>query len=309
MSKEVELKLLFTQKHQNELINFFNNLKNSQLVNTNTLQNRYFDTADLALRAVDMGLRVRCCEGQSEQTIKTKGNLMGGLHSRLEYNVNIQGGEPQLSLFPEQIWRNTNINVDNIQQHLQCLFNTDFERTTWHVSFNNSVIEIAIDIGDIVTRNKKEKICELELELLSGEARDLIELAIMVAKDVPVRLGYASKAKRGYKLASMASAKCVSESNLFHYRDKLSYSELLTHWQMLDEAMDNRSIDKSLYCDQLQQLLMQISHYQEVNNCNDSQSLLSYIEKVKAANTYFDAKKLREFGLLQLRLMKNAMAE
>ncbi|HBF47976.1 MAG TPA: adenylate cyclase, partial [Shewanella frigidimarina] len=68
------------------------------------LTNGYFDTDDLQLRRWDMGLRVRGFDNQLEQTIKTAGRVVGGIHSRPEYNVNIDQKTPILSRFPKEIW-------------------------------------------------------------------------------------------------------------------------------------------------------------------------------------------------------------
>jgi len=48
------------------------------------LDNLYFDTADLQLRSLDYGLRIRSENGQHEQTIKLAGSSVGGLHQRPE---------------------------------------------------------------------------------------------------------------------------------------------------------------------------------------------------------------------------------
>ncbi len=51
-------------------------------VANNTLTNCYFDTKELSFRKHDFGLRVRSKNEQREQTIKTAGQTIGGLHKR-----------------------------------------------------------------------------------------------------------------------------------------------------------------------------------------------------------------------------------
>ena len=52
---------------------------------------------------MDMGLRIRSHNGHIEQTIKTAGVPIGGLHPRPEYNVDIHSAVPNLALFQQEI--------------------------------------------------------------------------------------------------------------------------------------------------------------------------------------------------------------
>lgn len=208
MNAEIELKLFFQLEQQQALIDLLDSLPNSEQQACRYLSNGYFDTPDLQLRRWDMGLRVRGCGGKREQTIKTAGTVIGGIHSRPEYNIEIDRAEPELNLFPKNIWPNA-ANISAVQSKLTCLFNTDFDRRTWHIYVDESLVEVALDIGKVsVTREgetKSEPICELEFELMAGKTGALIDLGIKVAASIPVRLGKASKAFRGYRLAAKSS--------------------------------------------------------------------------------------------------------
>ena len=208
MDAEIELKLFFQLEHKDELIQLLDNIPHSQPQGCRHLINAYFDTAELQLRRWDMGLRVRDCEGVFEQTIKTRGSVIAGIHSRPEFNVDIEQNCPILALFPEKIWPEQ-ANISSVQSELTCLFNTDFSRRTWHIYVDNSLIEVALDVGnvvvDIVSEQRTEPICELEFELMVGEVASLIKLGLLVADSLPVRLGKMSKAQRGYRLAAQAS--------------------------------------------------------------------------------------------------------
>lgn len=208
MNAEIELKLFFQLEQQQALIDLLDSLPDSEQKACRYLSNGYFDTPDLQLRRWDMGLRVRGCDGKREQTIKTAGTVIGGIHSRPEYNIDIDRAEPELNLFPKNIWPNV-ANISAVQSQLTCLFNTDFDRRTWHIYVDESLVEVALDIGKVsVTREgetKFEPICELEFELMAGKTGALIDLGIKVAASIPVRLGKASKAFRGYRLAAQSS--------------------------------------------------------------------------------------------------------
>ncbi|WP_252345791.1 inorganic triphosphatase, partial [Shewanella indica] len=201
---EIELKLFFPATEVSQLTTFLNSLPAATSQGCQQLSNGYYDTPELALRQLDMGLRVRGCDGKREQTIKTAGRVSGGIHSRPEYNVDIDANSPVLSLFPAEIWPE-NTDIDGLQARLGCLFHTDFQRCCWLVIQGDSLIELALDTGTISAGGRSESLCELEFELKRGRAADLLPLAQQVAANVPLRLGKASKAQRGYRLAQQAS--------------------------------------------------------------------------------------------------------
>ncbi|WP_447018370.1 CYTH domain-containing protein [Shewanella algae] len=201
---EIELKLFFPATEVSRLTTFLNSLPAATSQGCQQLSNGYYDTPELALRQLDMGLRVRGCDGKREQTIKTAGRVSGGIHSRPEYNVDIDANSPVLSLFPAEIWPE-NSDIDALQARLACLFHTDFQRCRWLVVQGESLIELALDTGTIAAGGQSESLCELEFELKRGRAADLLPLAQQVAANLPMRLGKASKAQRGYRLAQQAS--------------------------------------------------------------------------------------------------------
>jgi triphosphatase len=201
MVTEIELKYLVisenTQAKISQLLlekNLANNCQQKQLSNC------YFDTPQLDFRAHDMGLRVRGSDGVMEQTIKTSGVVIGGLHQRPEYNVDIDSKFPTLSLFPTEIWQASQ-KVEELQQNLVSLFSTDFLRTLWLVSMPcGAKVEIAFDQGDISSDGRSEIICEMELELVTGDKQALFTLAKELFSVLLVRPSSESKAARGYRL-------------------------------------------------------------------------------------------------------------
>ena len=54
------------------------------------LFNQYFDTEDRQLSKHGIGFRIRSHEDNVEQTVKTAGSVVGGLHQRPEYNIPLQ---------------------------------------------------------------------------------------------------------------------------------------------------------------------------------------------------------------------------
>lgn len=203
MTQEIEIKFCLNPDFHADIAGFIEEIcaKEQKI---NNLGNSYFDTPDLALRRLDMGLRIRRWGDQAEQTIKCRGQGVGGLHSRPEYNAPVSGDTPDLALFPATIWPQ-GCDVAALQQALSPLFRTDFARTTWQVVYQGAEIELAHDRGEIEGRLGREPIDELELELKSGPAVALFELAARLLALGGLRPGHQSKAQRGYLLAGQGT--------------------------------------------------------------------------------------------------------
>ncbi len=94
-----------------------------------------------------------------------------------------------------------------MRERLQPVFRTDFDRAARLVSFpDGTAAELALDHGEIRAGSRTAPISEAEIELKTGDAQRLFELARELARDVPLRLGHATKAERGYALAGAAAA-------------------------------------------------------------------------------------------------------
>jgi len=244
MDAEIELKLFIQSQHHDLLKKILNDYPNSTPQGQKKLTNGYFDTDDLQLRRWDMGLRVRGFDNQLEQTIKTAGRVVGGIHSRPEYNVSIDQKTPILSRFPKEIWPTGN-DLDKVSASLTCIFETNFERQTWHIYLNDSLVEVALDVGEIIAQHQIDPICELEFELLAGNTSALIQLAIDVAKSVPFRLGKASKAQRGYQLAGKSKPVAIemleyislSKNNNLQQTLSTILETGLERWQLIEHML------------------------------------------------------------------------
>lgn len=165
------------------------------------LQNAYFDTPSRELRALDIGLRTRCCDGVCEQTIKLASQNIGSLHQREEYNLPIEGNRPNLHDFKPEIWPH-GVSVAALQESIYPLFSTNFIRRTWLIETQSgSHIELVLDKGEVAANAKVESISEIEIELIKGEQADLFALAEKLITQLPLRFGLYSKAAKGYFLA------------------------------------------------------------------------------------------------------------
>lgn len=206
MSLEVELKLTLTEAMTPALAGQIEQVLTSlaqhcQPMPASQLLNAYFDTAAQWFRQHDSGLRSRLKQGRYEQTIKLAGQQHGGAHIRPEYNLPCDSVIPQLSAFPAQIWP-TGTDIALLQQQLQELFRTDFIRQGWLLTLaDGTVVEAVLDQGQVLAADQCETILELELELVQGNAEMLFSLAQQLIRQLPLQLGFQSKAERGYRLA------------------------------------------------------------------------------------------------------------
>jgi triphosphatase len=220
MTIEIELKYLVQSAFDAEKITRIFKQKNIQFTyQEKQLENSYFDTPSFNLRQFDMGLRIRRNNEHCEQTIKTAGQVVGGLHSRPEYNIDLDASHgrsfPLLSLFPHDIW-DVKQSISEIQDELIVLFNTNFTRCTWLISDeDDNEIELAFDQGSITSGTRSEQICELELELVKGVPEALFNLAEILFNELHIRPGIKSKAARGYALYNGRSEVYSTTSALF----------------------------------------------------------------------------------------------
>ena len=167
------------------------------------LTNDYFDSENLDLRKMDIGLRIRSQADKYEQTIKTAGKVISGLHQRPEYNIDLENNHLALALFPKHIWPD-NFDVNALQKKLQVIFTTNFIRQAWLINQGNSQIELALDRGTINTSSCQQPLVinELEIELVNGEQQALFKLAEQLKAIVTIEPGNLSKAARGYALSN-----------------------------------------------------------------------------------------------------------
>lgn len=257
MSTEIEIKFVVTSDVKIALETL---LQNYEILKheIKPLSNTYFDTKTYQFRQFDFGLRIRRSVNFAEQTIKTAGDVRGGLHQRPEYNCPVSGETPTLSDFPAEIWP-VGANISQLQADLINLFTTDFERTYWHIQMpNDAKIEVVFDEGMVRSGEDCYPLCEIELELITGEVDDLFKLAEQISVLGGVRLGNVSKAKRGYQLSGLYEPKVselsivsISEAEeslaaIFHNTLMQSYHHWQHHEQLYLETADHKALSEVL---------------------------------------------------------------
>jgi inorganic triphosphatase YgiF len=191
---EIELKLEFDPASR-ERLNATEPLTGAE-GRTEHLITTYFDTPDRQIWKAGYSVRIRRKGGKRIQTIKAMGGA--GLFARGEWEREVDGDTPvldtagnvpTLAIDPKVLGRTGEI------------FATDVLRTARTIDDGKARFECAIDEGEIRAGRHKLTLNEIELEMKDGSPRSLFDFARRLDADVPLRLGVASKAERGYRLA------------------------------------------------------------------------------------------------------------
>lgn len=201
MSIETELKLRMTPEHLAKLRRhaLFREYQITAPV-LRRLYNVYYDTPKLQLQKNRMALRLRRDNGVWLQTLKGGGQIKGGLHQRHEWEVPVPSATLDFSSLDEEVWGEHL--PEAIRGELAPVFITDFNRSSRLLEWQGAVIEVCMDHGMVKTEQRSSPVCEVELELKSGSARQLFALAQALLDIVPFELEVVSKAELGFRLLS-----------------------------------------------------------------------------------------------------------
>ena len=177
----------------------------------------YYDTAGGKLRKHGFTLRVRSTDDGFVQTVKSL-DSGAGLFSRGEWESPVKSIEPHV----EQLEHTPAGDVG--AKRLRAVVRSEVERKTWRSKKNDSLLEFAFDEGQLKADDRKASVCELEIELLKGDAASAFEIARDLAEHVPVRIGVLSKAERGFALADDALDR-VTKAESVPVRSEMAVAE------------------------------------------------------------------------------------
>ncbi|MGH8809417.1 MAG: CHAD domain-containing protein [Noviherbaspirillum sp.] len=165
----------------------------------------YFDTPDQQVRQKEAALRVRQVDHGWVQTLKGGGRVEAGLHQRDEWEGRVDGPALDLGTLRDMVGAHTPwtkmLRDPALAQQLVPIFSTRITRTIWELVLpDGEEIECALDLGTLEHEDTRLPIHELELELKAGNPQRLFDFALQLLDTVPMRIGNASKAERGYTL-------------------------------------------------------------------------------------------------------------
>lgn len=171
-------------------------LQSAEAVEPASLVTAYYDTPARDLREAGLTLRVRAQGGRFVQTVKAGAGGIG-LFDRAEWESEIAGDAPDPAAWAgtaaEPVLREAGAAPER-------LFSSVMMRRVVPVVQGASRILVTVDEGRIEGPAGDAPLCELELELESGQAADLFALAQVLAETVPLRLGVMAKSARGFAL-------------------------------------------------------------------------------------------------------------
>ncbi|WGT63857.1 CYTH and CHAD domain-containing protein [Variovorax paradoxus] len=219
------------------------------------LQARYFDTADQALAAQGMVLRLRKEGPRWVQTVKATGD--NALH-RLEHNVDLGavsgGASPAVDPQRHQgtsVGERLAMVLAESGAPLVERQSTDIVRLTRDVRVagtDAAVVELALDVGKVVANagtpeQRESPVCELELELKRGNVQGLVELARRWSQQHGLWFSTVSKAERGARLLARLEAVPAVKAEAPRFADEK------------DDKRDGRAIQKAVVAACLAQIL------------------------------------------------------
>lgn len=167
-----------------------------------TLRATYFDTPGLDLSGRALSLRVRKESRQFVQCFKAKpGASASDAFARLEWEWPVPGPDLDVSLLfgdPAVKKLLKGLKIDDLSP----LFSTHIKRQTRLMTTpGGAAVRCDLDRGHIMSGEREVPVFELELELITGDVRDVLDMGRLLTASVPTRLSSRTKAKRGRDLA------------------------------------------------------------------------------------------------------------
>jgi len=210
-STEIELKLAAVKGKPGLARKAFGKVR----LQRTSIEDVYFDTPDANLRRRGLVLRLRHDGGRWLQTLKAAARSRSIVPVRGEWEVRLpaQGGMPTLDLerfgiAPLRLLLRKRLETSELAP----VFRVKTVRERGTLSHGESMIEVALDLGelraDIDGQRRRLPLAEVELELKSGRAEDLLAVAsTLVSEHHGLRLVPAlrTKSERGYALAGVSN--------------------------------------------------------------------------------------------------------
>ena len=209
MIKEIELKYTLKDRKQAEeiwedpVLYAACNLETRESVCMSAI---YFDTRDSILARSGMSLRIRREGEHSVLSIKNKGITENGLHRRDENNMPYTGEVDENTVFrPDRdMLAESELGSSLLKliddRDLYPVIHMNYLRRRFRMDSGDSFVEVAIDTGEISTETASIPVCELEIELYSGDVDDMIAFGNKLADRYGIEREDITKYARGLEL-------------------------------------------------------------------------------------------------------------
>jgi inorganic triphosphatase YgiF len=167
------------------------------------LRSIYYDTPERELRAAGAALRLRYERRRSTQTLKADRAPQTGYAERMEWSAPAPRGRLNPRGIPRaRVRAAIGLDPGALWERLRPVFETRFTRRSARVTLAGGArVEACLDEGHIEAGGRRERIRELELELLDGAPTALLSFARDLVASLGAALEPRSKAERGYRLS------------------------------------------------------------------------------------------------------------
>ncbi|MGY3074289.1 triphosphatase [Bradyrhizobium sp. LM6.10] len=162
------------------------------------LKSVYYDTPERTLRRNGLSLRVRQSGARFVQTLKT--DAVDDPLRRGEWEARVSSLAPDLALAMPFIAEKLRSHLE--AQPLEAVFTADVHRHARMVDLPSGTVEIAFDRGVLTAGDRTLPVSEIELELKSGSASAIYEIALRLAEHGAVKPSVRTKSARGFDLAA-----------------------------------------------------------------------------------------------------------
>lgn len=198
---EMEIKLILDKRNQAKLLkqSLIKNAMREKEGKLLKLVSTYYDTRDYKLANTGMAYRVRKTGKAYEATVKTMGENIGGFSARGEYTVPLAKRKVVLKGFGTSF--DKKLQTLLADDELQKLFDVEVNRTIYMLQITaTTLVEMAIDEGEIKAEGAVAPISEIELELKEGKIEELFTFVAELSEQLPLFIENRSKFKRGLDL-------------------------------------------------------------------------------------------------------------
>lgn len=163
----------------------------------------YWDTEEKSLQKLKAVYRTRQEGDRFVASIKSEGKIVDGSFVRQEENIAIDETRmllPDLAPFRKSDFGNRLFKLVG-DRKLEEVMRIDVIRSSVEMAYGESLLEICIDLGEIRSNNKTLQVSELEMEIISGRAKDLLSLGRNFEDKYGLRPARESKFVRGLQIA------------------------------------------------------------------------------------------------------------
>lgn len=183
---------------------------------TKLLFSHYYDTPSLSLAKAGFSLRLRKVGKATIQTLKSMGTRTGGLFSRGEWEMPVEGDTPDLALFRAAGLDDKVFDKTSLAAELAPIFSTEVKRTACLLQDGDTLVELCFDEGAIILadQSRRQDLCEVELEVKQGRPEALFAMALEFQSGHQAQVLTTSKSDRGFALLKNTRPRAVKAQSI-----------------------------------------------------------------------------------------------